>query len=324
MPSWSFASSRIPAPAPDHLDDVPAGAEEGGLQFLDDLAVAAHRSVQALQVAIDHEHQVVQAFAYRHGQLAHRLRLVHLAVAAEHPHLAVGGRGQATVLHVADEARLVDGHHWPQPHRNSGELPEIRHQPWMRIRGQSTAANLVPEVAQSVLAQAPLEEGARVDAGRAVSLDEHHVTGVFTGCTTPEVIEADLVQGGRGGIAGKVSAVLGGFLVGLLHHGHGVPADICLQPLLDGPVAGIVRLLVHRNGVHVRGVRLERQPRTGTTCPVDQAFDQEMRAITTPGANHRVDGLEPFAGLFRILILSVLDFSHCPAFAALPNREKCQ
>ena len=37
---------RVPAAAPDHLDDVPARTAEERLQFLDDLAVAAHRPVE--------------------------------------------------------------------------------------------------------------------------------------------------------------------------------------------------------------------------------------------------------------------------------------
>jgi pyruvate dehydrogenase complex dehydrogenase (E1) component len=41
----------IPLAAPDDLDDVPAGTAEERLELLDDLAVAAHRAVQALQVA---------------------------------------------------------------------------------------------------------------------------------------------------------------------------------------------------------------------------------------------------------------------------------
>src|SRR3546814_5072670 len=36
---------RIPVTAPDRLDDIPAGATELALQFLDDLAVAAHREI---------------------------------------------------------------------------------------------------------------------------------------------------------------------------------------------------------------------------------------------------------------------------------------
>src|SRR4029453_16731400 len=53
----------IPLRAPDALDDVPAGAAEDRLQLLDDLAVAAHRAVETLQVAVDYEDQVVELLA---------------------------------------------------------------------------------------------------------------------------------------------------------------------------------------------------------------------------------------------------------------------
>ena len=53
----------VPLAGPDHLDDVPAGAAERRLQLLDDLAVAPDRAVEALEVAIDDERQVVEALA---------------------------------------------------------------------------------------------------------------------------------------------------------------------------------------------------------------------------------------------------------------------
>ena len=80
---------RVPLPAPDHLDDVPAGAAEERLQLLDDLAVAADRAVEPLQVAVDDEGQVVQALAGGDVDQAARLRLVHLAVAEERPDVLV-------------------------------------------------------------------------------------------------------------------------------------------------------------------------------------------------------------------------------------------
>src|SRR5690606_4749273 len=80
---------RVPEPAPNHLDDVPAGAAEHALQFLDDLAVAPHRAVEALQVAVDHEHQILEALAAGEGDGAEAFRLVALTVAEEGPHLAV-------------------------------------------------------------------------------------------------------------------------------------------------------------------------------------------------------------------------------------------
>jgi hypothetical protein len=70
-----------------HLDHVPAGAAEVALQLLDDLAVAAHRAVQPLQVAVDDEDQVVQLLARGQRDRAQRLRLVRLAVAQEGPDL---------------------------------------------------------------------------------------------------------------------------------------------------------------------------------------------------------------------------------------------
>ncbi|ETJ03975.1 MAG: Arginase/agmatinase/formimionoglutamate hydrolase, arginase family [Actinomyces urogenitalis DORA_12] len=59
----------VPATAPDDLDDVPACALKEGLQLLDDLAVTTHRAVQALQVAVDDEGEVVQLLGGR--QLEH-------------------------------------------------------------------------------------------------------------------------------------------------------------------------------------------------------------------------------------------------------------
>ena len=55
----------VPARAPDDLDHVPARAAEHGLELLDDLAVAAHRPVEPLQVAVDDEDQVVELLAAR-------------------------------------------------------------------------------------------------------------------------------------------------------------------------------------------------------------------------------------------------------------------
>src|SRR5207237_8558357 len=78
----------VPFAAPDHLDHIPAGAAEEALQLLDDLAVAPHRSVEPLQVAVDDEDEVVQLFACRQRERAERLRLVALAVADETPHAA--------------------------------------------------------------------------------------------------------------------------------------------------------------------------------------------------------------------------------------------
>ena len=76
----------VPLARPDHLDHVPAGAAEHRLELLDDLAVAADGTVQALEVAVDDERQVVEALAGGDVERTERLRLVGLAVAEERPH----------------------------------------------------------------------------------------------------------------------------------------------------------------------------------------------------------------------------------------------
>ena len=80
-----LGQQRVPARAPDDLDHVPAGAAEHRLELLDDLPVAADRTVEALQVAVDDEDQVVEVLPAGHAQGADGLGLVHLPVADEAP-----------------------------------------------------------------------------------------------------------------------------------------------------------------------------------------------------------------------------------------------
>ena len=76
---------RVPLAPPDDLDHVPARAAKDGLELLDDLPVAAHGAVEALQVAVDDPDEVVEALARRDREGAERLGLVGLAVADERP-----------------------------------------------------------------------------------------------------------------------------------------------------------------------------------------------------------------------------------------------
>ncbi len=130
---------RVPVRAPQQLDHVPAGAGEQAFELLHDRAVAAHRAIQALQVAVDDEDQVVEAVARRERQPGERLGLVHFAVADEGPQLAARGLLDAAVLEVPHEARLVDRAERPEAHRAGRELPELGHEIRMAIRAQALA-----------------------------------------------------------------------------------------------------------------------------------------------------------------------------------------
>ena len=197
----------IPLGAPDALDDVPAGAAEDRFELLDDLAVAAHRSVEALQVAVDHEDQVVELFARRERDGAERLGFVGFAVAEERPHLRVGLRLEAAIFEVAIEARLVDRHDRAEAHRDRREFPEVRHQPRVRIRRQPAAGlNSRRKLISCSWLMPAFEKRARVDARRAVALEINDVAFVAVVAAAEEVVVAHLVQRRGRGERGDVAA----------------------------------------------------------------------------------------------------------------------
>ena len=185
---------RVPLRTPDALDHVPAGAAENRFELLNDLAVAPDRTVEALQVAVDDEDQVVELFTRRERDRAERFWLVGLAVAQKRPHLGVGLRLEAAIFKVAIEARLVDRHDRAEAHRHRGEFPEVGHQPRMRIRRQAPArVELAAEVDQLFLIETAFHERARVDTGRSVALEVHDVAFVAVVAAAEEMVVAHLV-----------------------------------------------------------------------------------------------------------------------------------
>ena len=211
---------RIPVGAPQQLDHAPAGTGEQAFELLDDRAVAPHRAVEALQVAVDDEDQVVEAFTRGERQAGKRFRLVHLAVTHERPDLAAVGVEHAAVAQVAHELGLVDCVERAQAHRAGRKLPEVRHQIRVAVRRQSLAAGLAPVVVQLVHRHAAFEIGARIHARRRMRLEVHQVA------TLPgaeEVVEAHLEQVGRRCVARDVSAEIGVGLVGAHDHRQRVP-----------------------------------------------------------------------------------------------------
>ena len=207
-------------------------------ELLDNLAVAAYRSIQALQVAVDDEDEVVEALPRGEGDGAHRLRLVHLAVSHEGPDLASLGVEQPAVVQVLHEAGLVDGHDRTESHRDGRELPEVRHQPRMGVGGEALAIDFPAEAVKAVLGNAPFKIGARVDSRRAVSLEEHQVTAVRIARRAPEVVESHVVEGRGRGEARDVPAELRGESVRLHHHRERVPAHEGADAPLDPGLAG--------------------------------------------------------------------------------------
>ncbi|MCY1224120.1 hypothetical protein D9M72_362650 [compost metagenome] len=294
----------IPFPAPDDLDDVPARAAEERFEFLHDLPVAAHRPVQALQVAVDHEVQVVQVLVRGELEQAAGLGLVHFPVAQERPDLLVGGVFQAAVVQVPVGLGLVDRVHRPDAHGHGGEFPEPGHQPRVRVGGQGVPGLglFLPEPVQVFLGQPAFHEGTGVHAGGSVALEEDLVPAAGVVLAAEEVVEPDLVQGRGTGVGGDVPANADVRALGPVHHDRGVPAHV-------RPVAALVFLvarercfLVRGNRVHiVRGGDHRNPDALGAGTLQETAHD----VLGTLGAlfpDQRIQGLNPFGGLFRITI----------------------
>ena len=293
----------VPLAAPDDLDDVPARATEDGLQLLDDLAVAAHGAVEPLQVAVDDEDEVVQPFASGDGERAQRFRLIRLAVAQEGPDAVVRGVLDAAVEEVAVEARLVDGGQGREAHGDRGELPEVRHEPRMRVRGEALAGHdLAAEVVELRFAQSTLEEGAGIDARRGMALVEDLVAHALGILAPEEVVEADLVEAGGRGEGGQVPADARRRHVGAQDHGRGVPAHHAPDAQLHLLVAGEGGLLLGADGVDVARLGQRRQADVELAGPLEQLVEHELGALRTDLLGQRVERGDPVARLVGIRV----------------------
>src|SRR6266700_3973618 len=198
----------LPSPAsPQNLDHVPARASERGFKFLNDLSVAAHRTIQTLQIAVDDKNKIVQPLARCQCDGPERFGFVGFAISDESPNLGVGNGLHLSVFKVAIEPRLINGHQRAQAHGNRRELPKVRHQPRMRIRRKPAAGlQLAAEVFELLRAEAALQKRASVNTGRGVALEINRVAFEFIRTRAEEMVETHLVKRGRGSVGRNVPA----------------------------------------------------------------------------------------------------------------------
>ena len=288
----------VPIAAPDDFDHVPAGAAEDGFQFLDDLAVAAHRTVESLQVAVDDEDQVVEFFARGQRDRAQRFGLVHFAVAEECPDFAAGRFLQAAIFQILDEARVVDRLDRAQSHRDGRELPEVRHQPRVRIRRQAAACfQFAAEILQLLLRHAAFEIGAGIDARRGVSLEVDDVAVAVFGAGAKKMIEGNFVERGGRGEGRNVAADAFLNLVGPHHHGQRVPAHQALDAAFHFLAARKGRLLPRSNRVLVRRGRRKRQVDSGLAARMQrERLQQASSAVRPAPGKYVVERIQPLSG----------------------------
>ena len=294
---------RVPHAAPDHLDHIPVRTAEAAFELLNDLAVTAHRAIETLQVAVDHENQVVEFLPTGQGNCAQGFRFVRFSVTDKAPDFLLARLDKAAVLQVLHEARLVDCLNRTQPHGYRGELPEVRHQPGVGIGREALAISLLAEVVELVFGYAPFEEGAGIDAGRGMALEEHQITAVFLGRSLEEVVETDIVQSGAGGKGGDVTAQIRVLLVGTHDHGQRVPAHHRADAPLHEQVARHGRLVGDRNRVAIGRSDRVGQGSAAAAGQFAQARDQVMGAVLPLVVEYGLQRVEPFLGFKRIDIV---------------------
>ena len=131
-------------------------------------------------------------------------------------------------------------------------------------------------------------------------LNEDQIAAVLFAGRVPEMVEADVVEGGRGSEAGDMSAELAGLPVRLHHHGKGVPANERADAPLDGRITRGMLFARFGDRVQVSRVGGIRQ-----VCPrapglVDKHLQQEVRPFDAVTLNDRVERLDPLLGFFAI------------------------
>ena len=204
---------------------------------------------------------------------------------------------------VAVEAGLVDGGQRPEAHRDRGELPEVGHQARVRDRAEPLAGHdLTPEVVELALAQAALQEGPRVDAGRRVALVEDVVAHAARVLAAEEVVEADLVERGRRGVRGEVAADAGAEVVGAQDHRHRVPAHHAPDAVLDALVARERRLLLGADGVDVARLGERRQADVELARALEEPVEDELGTVLAGRLDDRVQRVDPILRLGGVAV----------------------
>ena len=123
----------IPIAAPNDFNYVPSGATKDAFELVDDLAIAAHRSIEALQIAVHNEDQIVELLARGNGQGAEGFRFIGLAITYVRPNFPWRLLDETPIFEITHEASLVNRVDRSNAHRNRRETPEIGHQPRVRI-----------------------------------------------------------------------------------------------------------------------------------------------------------------------------------------------
>src|SRR5580698_9448678 len=158
----------------------------------------------------------------------------------------------------------------------------------------------LPEAVQLLLGEPALEEGAGVDPWRGVALEEDLVARLAVVLAVEEMVEADLVQAGRGSVGSDVAADAQAGAVGTADHDGRVPPDVGADAALDVLVAREPGLALGRDGVDEVGAAQAGHADLLLTSPLQEPEHDVTGPGPAVGTDHVIEGLHPFPGLVRI------------------------
>ena len=157
------------------------------------MTVTAHRTIESLQVTVDHEDQIIELFARGQTERGQRFGLILFSVTEDAPHLASLVRQQTTMLQVTQEARLINRIVGPIPIEPVGNCQKLGINTWCRMR-----------------------------------LKIHQISGkscrVLRIARTEKMIETDFEQIRCRCVAGNVPTQFTIGAIGTYHHRQGIPA----------------------------------------------------------------------------------------------------
>ena len=193
----------------------------------------------------------------------------------------------------------------------------------MRV-GREAAAGLqfAAKIHELLDAEAAFEKGAGVDAGSGVALEIYGVAFKGIGARAEEMIEADFVERGGGGVGGDVAADIVFEAIGADDHGEGVPANEGLDAALELLIAGEEGFEARGNGVGVRRVGGKRKINAADSGVCAEALHDFAGHIGAAGEQDGIEGFEPF------LDFDVLDAARYVSFlihgsdGLLPSRRE--
>ena len=159
--------------------------------------------------------------------------------------------------------------------------------------------------------------------GRGVALVEDLVAGALAVLAAEEVVEAHLVERGRGRVGREVAADPREPVVRPQDHRDRVPADDPADALLEGLIAREVGLLLRADRVDVARLGQRRQPDLQLAGALEQLVDEESRARLAFLLHHLVQRRHPVVGLGRVdigeLVLEFVEIHHGEGSPSSPD-----